>query len=105
VTSVSLGTLNTGAASAPLGAAGLPTELAERLYAESGGNPLFIVETMRDCREHGAPAEEVSLAPGVRAAIRKRLAVLDADSPRPPGLLPCSARAPSCARPHTSWVG
>jgi DNA-binding SARP family transcriptional activator len=80
LTRVFLGPLDASAASSLLVAAGLPSELAERLHAESGGNPLFLVETLRDWRDQGVPPGEQPVTPGVRDAIRRRLARLDADS-------------------------
>jgi DNA-binding SARP family transcriptional activator len=80
LTTVSLGPLDTGAASILLAAAELPSELAERLHAESGGNPLFLVETLRDWRDHGPPSGEHPAAPRVRGAIKRRLAGLNVDS-------------------------
>ena len=79
LTHVSLGPLDAGAASTLLAAAGLPSGLGERLHAESGGNPLFLVETLRDWRDHGPSSGAGAVAPGVRDAIRRRLAGITAD--------------------------
>lgn len=80
LTRVPLRPLDAGAASTLLTAAGLPSELAVRLHAESGGNPLFLVETLHEWRDHGPPAGERPVAPGVRDAIRRRLVGLSVDS-------------------------
>jgi DNA-binding SARP family transcriptional activator len=80
LTRVSLGPLDAGAASILLAAAGLPLELAARLQAECGGNPLFLVETVREWRDHGPPSGERAVAPGVREAIARRLAGLSVAS-------------------------
>ena len=77
MTRVPVGPLDRADAAALLDAAGLPAELSERVHAETGGHPLFIVETLRDWREHGVPVGERLMAPGVREAIRRRLAGLD----------------------------
>jgi DNA-binding SARP family transcriptional activator len=79
LTRVSLGPLDVGAACTLLAAAGLRPELGERLHAEGRGNPLFLVETLRDWRDHGPPGRAAPAAPRVRDAIRRRLAALTAD--------------------------
>ncbi|MDE3074367.1 MAG: AAA family ATPase [Chloroflexota bacterium] len=61
---------------------GVPLEQhGERLFQETGGHPLFLMETLRFWREHGFPAEgRRLLAPGVREAIWHRLALLGRDA-------------------------
>ncbi|MGH2524741.1 MAG: ATP-binding protein, partial [Anaerolineales bacterium] len=51
--------------------------LISNLYSETGGHPLFIVETLRSLREQG---ELSGPPPGVREVIRNRLARLSASA-------------------------
>ena len=71
---------------------GLPLEpLLERLYAETGGQPLFLSETLRSLSETGALTNtgsawqvqlqaDIGVAPGVRDVIRARFSRVSADA-------------------------
>ena len=69
-----------------LSARALPPEELARLLAETEGNPLFVVETMRAGRgswprdSASAPAEGRSLPPKLRAVIAHRFAVLSEEA-------------------------
>lgn len=56
-------------------------EFGDRVFEESGGHPLFLLETLRHWRDHGIPAPgSRMLAPGIRAAIQQRMATLGAEA-------------------------
>jgi DNA-binding SARP family transcriptional activator/predicted ATPase len=56
--------------------AGYDETLADRLYAESGGLPLFVVEYLDALDRHDDPAGEWPLPLGVRDLVESRLATL-----------------------------
>lgn len=86
---VPLAPLDTAALATMLGAMALPDGLAaavqagglERLARHSGGNPLFVLETLRHLAQTGAPGglpadQPLPLPPSVQALLAQRLAAL-----------------------------
>jgi tetratricopeptide (TPR) repeat protein len=54
-----------------------PPELAGRLHETTRGNPLFLVEILRELDRRSGSGSELPLPPSVREAIRNRTAQLD----------------------------
>ena len=80
LTELPLAPLDTGETTAlaeSIAEAKLDTAQADRLFAATEGNPLFVVETMRaQLASPGAPSSPLALPPKVHAVIQARLAQL-----------------------------
>lgn len=67
-----------------MGSVAVRTELAESIYFETGGNPLFVLETLRALEPGAMDAaiDHIPFAGGVRAVIERRISALDAETAR-----------------------
>jgi predicted ATPase len=60
------------------GRTGEPGKLGRRLYLETGGNPFFLVEMLKECQEWKRVSSDIpTVPPSVRDVIQRRLNRLD----------------------------